>query len=116
MAANAQGTTVTWGSTQLGEVVSVSVDGVTAEAVDVTGRTTSRIKVFSPGDTDYGTVSLTVRGSAGMNASNVGLTAALSISSPGASWNFPKAMFERLGWSASVGDLQVYNVTFKIGA
>jgi hypothetical protein len=112
-----QGTTVTWNGVTLGEVVNVSVDGVTAETVDVTPRTsTSRQKVFAVADTDYGTVTATVRGTAGMASTNVGLTGTLSITGPSVSWSFTGAIFEKLGWNASVGELQTYNVTFKVGA
>jgi hypothetical protein len=112
-----QGLAVTWGGVTLGEVVSVSVDGITAETVDVTPRSqAARYKKYSRADGDYGSVSLTVRGAAGMAATNVGLTATLSISGPGVSWSFGGAMFETLGWSAGVGELQTYSVTFKIGA
>jgi len=44
------------------------------------------------------------------------LTANLSISGPGVSWTFNGALFEKLAWSASVGELQSHSVTFKIGA
>lgn len=117
MANVSQGVTVTWGAVVLGELVTVSVDGVTSDAVEVTSRnTTNRLKKFSAADIDGGTVSVTVRGTASMTETNVGLTAALSIGGPGASWSFASAMFQTLGWSASVGELQTYSVTFKIGA
>jgi hypothetical protein len=112
-----QGVTVTWGAVTLGELVTVAVDGVTADAVEVTSRnTTNRLKKFSAADIDGGTVSVTVRGTAGMATTSVGLTAALSIGGPGVTWSFPSAMFQTLGWSASVGELQTFSVTFKIGA
>lgn len=117
MANVSQGTTATWGSVTLGEVVSVSVDGVSADTVEVTPRTqASRHKAFSPADVDLGSVSVTCRGSAGMSTTNVGLTNTLSISGPGVSFSFTKAIYERLGWSASVGELQTYSVTFKVGS
>lgn len=117
MANASQGMTVTWGGTALGEVISVSVDGLSAESVDVTPRSSaSRFKKYSAADSDYGSVSLTVRGTALMSGTNVGLTAALSISGPGASWTFDKAILEKFGWTASVGELQQYSVTFKAGA
>jgi len=113
----AQGTSAAWNNVVLGEIVSISLDGITADSVDVTPRTqTSRVKAFSPGDVDYGTVSMTLRGTAAMSSTNVGVTGTLAILSPGAQWVFLKAMFERLGWSATVGDLQTYSVTFKVGA
>ena len=116
MANVAQGVTVTWGGTALGEVVSLSVDGITSDVVDVTPRTsTSRDKFYSPADRDLGTISVTARGGALMVPANVGLTAALSISGPGVSFTFTRALFESLGWTAAVGDLQTYTVTFKAG-
>lgn len=117
MAYVSQGITATWGTAALGELVSLSVDGVSADAIEVTPRTTtSRLKKFSASDTDLGTVSATLRGTAAMTSTNVGLTAALSIGGPGVAWSFPVAMFQTLGWSAAAGDLQTYSVTFKIGA
>ncbi len=117
MANVSQGITVTWGAVTLGELVSVSVDSVASDSVEVTSRnTTNRLKKFSAADVDGGTVSVTVRGTAGMSTTNVGLTAALSIGGPGVSLSLPWAMFEKLGWSASIGELQAYSVTFKIGA
>lgn len=116
MAKDSQGVTVTWGSVALGEVVSVNVDGVAADTLEVTSRgQLSRAKAFSVGDVDYGTVTCTVRGTAAMTSANVGLTAALSIGGPGVSWSFPKAVFQSLGWSAAVGELQTYSVSFKVG-
>jgi hypothetical protein len=50
-----------------------------------------------------------------MMTTNVGLTATLSISGPGLSFSFAKAIFQKLGWSAAVGDLQTYTATFKMG-
>jgi hypothetical protein len=112
-----QGTTVTWNGVSLGELVSVSVDGISSDAVEVTPRTqASRIKSFSPADVDLGSISCTLRGSAAMSSTNVGLTAALSITGTGISFSFSKAIFEKLGWSASVGELQLYSVSFKVGA
>ena len=117
MAANAQGLVVTWGGATLGELVSVSVDGLTADTVETTPRSSaSRYKVFRPADVDQGTVSITLRSAVAMSATNVGLTAQLSITGTGVSWSFPGAIFERLGWSASVGELQQWSATFKVGA
>ena len=117
MANVSQGTTVTWAGVSLGEVVSVTVDGVQADTVEVTSRTqASRVKSYSVADLDYGSVSVTCRGTAAMVAANVGLTGSLSISGPGLSFSFSKAIFERLGWAATVGDLQTYSVTFKVGS
>lgn len=117
MANVSQGVSATWNGVTLGELVSVNVDGLSAETVDATPRGhIGRNKIYSPADIDLGTVSITLRSAAGMSATNVGLTGTLSISGPGASWTFTGAIFEKLGWSASVGELQTYNVSFKIGA
>ena len=117
MANASQGVTVTWAGVTLAEVVSISVDGVSAETVDVTPRTSlDRFKVYSAADNDYGTINVTCRGTAAMTSTNVGLTGALSITAPGAGWSFAKAIFEKIGWAASVGELQSYSVTFKVGA
>ena len=116
MANVSQGVTVTWGSVTITEVVSVSVDGVSCDTVETTSRTsTSRGKSYSVADVDLGTVSVTARGATGMMTTNVGLTATLSISGPGLSFSFAKAIFQNLGWSAAVGDLQTYTATFKMG-
>ena len=117
MANVSQGTTVTWAGVNLGEVVSVSVDGLQADSVEVTPRTQlSRVKAYSVADIDYGTVSVTCRGTAAMTSANVGLTGSLSIAGPGLSFSFARAIFDRLGWAATVGDLQSYSVTFKLGS
>lgn len=117
MAYVAQGTTIQWGSYTLGEVVTLAVDGLSAETVDVTPRSNaSRAKSYSVADTDFGTVSVTCRGTTAMASSNVGLTATLSIGGPGVSFAFTKAIMESLSWQASVGELQTYSVTFKMGA
>jgi len=115
MANVSQGTSVTWNGVALGEVVSVSVDGISADTVETTSRTsTQRFKAFSRADTDLGAVSVTVRAANAMTATNVGLTAALSISGPNASWSFACAFFEKLSWQASVGEFQTYTATFKL--
>ena len=116
MANVSQGVTVTWGSVTITEVVSVSVDGVSCDSVETTSRSsTGRGKSYSVADVDLGTVSVTARGATGMMTTNVGLTATLSISGPGLSFSFAKAIFQNLGWSAAVGDLQTYTATFKMG-
>lgn len=116
MANVSQGTTVTWNGVSFGEVVSVSVDGVQADTVEITPRSSvDRIKWFYAADRDNGTVSLTCRSTANYQIASVGLTAALLITSPGVSWSFPVAIYQGMAWSASVGELQTYTVTFKLG-
>lgn len=117
MANNSQGTVVTFGTATLGELVSVSVDGLQSDSVELTARTqASRVKSYSPADIDQGTVSVTCRGTTLMSTASVGLTASLSITGAGISFSFTKAIYERLAWSASVGELQVFTVTFKVGS
>jgi hypothetical protein len=112
-----QGVTVAWGtSLTILEVVSVSVDGVSSDSVEVTPRTsTDRGKVYSAADVDLGTVSVTARDAKGMTTTNVGLTQTLSITGPNVSFSFSKAIFQSLGWTAAVGEMQTYTATFKIG-
>ncbi len=117
MANAAQGAVATWRTVSLGEVVSIDVDGIAADTIEVTPRNHApRNKIYSAADVDVGAVSITCRGTAGMALGNVGLTGALSIVAPGVTWTHDKAIFETLGWSASVGELQTFRVTFKIGA
>ncbi len=117
MASASQGVTVTWNGSALGEVVSVSVDGIASDVIELTPRgQASRVKSFARADVDLGTVSATLRGHVAMSSTNVGLTGTLSISSAGASFSFNKALFQNLNWSASVGEMQTYSVSFKVGA
>jgi len=111
-----QGTTVTWGGTSFGEVVSVSVDAVQADTLEITPKSNkTKIKWYYAADRDNGTVSVTCRSTTNYQIASVGLTAALSIGSPGVSWSFPVAIYQGMAWSASVGELQTYTVTFKLG-
>lgn len=115
MAAVSQGTTVTWAGVVLGECLNVSVDGITADTVETTPKAnTSRVKVFSVGDIDYGSVSLTMRGTAAATSTCVGQTGALSIIGPGVAWSVGVAIYERLAWRANTGDLQEYSVSFRL--
>lgn len=117
MASVSAGFTVTWNGTALGEITSVSVDGLQADSVEVTSRSqAARTKKFSVSDVDFGTVSVTCRGTSAMSTINVGLTGELAIAGPSLSLNFTRAILQSLGWNASVGELQAYNVTFKLGA
>lgn len=115
MAGSSQGTTVTWAGVTLGELVAVSVDGIAADIIEVTPRDqATRFKVFAAGDIDQGSVSITMRGTAAATSTCVGLTGALSITGPGVSWSASVAIYERLAWRANVGELQEYNVSFKV--
>ena len=115
MAQISQGTTVTWKAVVFKEVVSVSVDGAQANTVEITPRTALRSTRYSVADIDSGSVTVVARGTTNMQMTNVGTTALLSISSPGVSWIFATAIFEKLNWQASTGELQTFSVTFKLG-
>jgi len=112
-----QGITVTWAGVRLGEVISVGVDGVSADTVEVTPRDQAlRVKAYSAADKDYGTISVTCRGNDSMQLELVGLTGTLSVIGPGVSWKADVAFFQNLGWSAQVGELQTYTATFKVSS
>ena len=115
MPQQSQGTRVTWGGTTFTEVVNVSVDGVQTGTVEITPRTTTRATRYGSTDIDYGSVTMTARGSTGMGMGNVGTTAALTISAPSSTWTFSTAIFEKLNWQAATGELQTFSVTFKLG-
>jgi hypothetical protein len=110
-----QGTRVTWGGTTFTEVVSVGVDGAQANTVEIAPRTTVRSTRYGVADIDYGSVTMVARNTTGMQLTNVGTTALLSINSPSVSWSFQKAIYEKLNWQAATGELQTFSVTFKLG-
>ena len=115
MANNSQGTSVVWSSVALGEVVSVSVDGVSADTIELTSRTnTGRQKLYRKADVDYGTVTVRCRGTTAMSTSNVGVAGALAITGTGFSFTSGAAIFKSLAWSASVGSLQEFTATFQL--
>lgn len=115
MAFVSQGTTVTWSSTALSEVISISVDGVSADVVEITPRShQGRDKRFKSADGDYGTITVRCRGTAAMNTSYVTTTGLLSITAPGASFSSSKSILQSLAWNASVGELQEWTAVFKI--
>ena len=117
MALTSQGTTVTWGAFTLAGITSVSVDGVTADIVEVSPRSSvSRYKVYSDADYDYGTVSISLFDSSGIGTGHVGTNYALAITSAGASFSFSYAYLQDYKWSATVGDVQKVQLTFKCGA
>lgn len=123
MATNSQGLTVSisggFGDIDFEEVVSVSVDSVACDAVEVTPRTSAVArKRFRPADTDEGTVSIVMRAASLFDDSLVGEIVTLSIvqSSPSATfWDGP-AILQSFAWRATVGELQEYSVSFKLGA
>jgi len=116
-----QGATVTWkgppgtASSALSEVVSISVDGVSADVVEITPKSyQGRDKRFKSADGDYGTVSIRCRGTNLMNTAYVTMTGALSITAPSASFSSGKSILQSLAWNASVGELQEWTAVFKI--
>lgn len=116
MANNSQGTVITWGGVTLGEVVSVNVGELTCDLVDVTPKTqASRQKRFDVAASDAGSISLRMRATTAASATCTGTQAVLAITGPGVSWTFT-AIYERLGWAATVGQFQEYNVSFKVTA
>ena len=123
MAKNSQGIRVTvsgdFGDIDIVELVSVSIDGVQSDSVEITPRTsTSRVKLFRPSDVDQGTASITFRGAV-LNDGHVGQTGTIDIYAiwPGTAsyWSGP-ALIQSLAWQATVGELQEYRAVFKLGA
>lgn len=124
MATSSQGIGVTisgdFGDIDFEEVTSASIDGVQSDTVEVTPRTsTVRKKKFRPADTDDGTASFVMRSRSGLTDSVVGQTCDLSVyrlGLGGESYWSGVAIIQTLAWRASVGELQEYSVTFKLGA
>lgn len=109
-----------FGDIDINELVSIAIDGVSADSVEVTPRSsTQRVKKFRPADVDYGTVSITFRNQSFLTQAYVGKTANLIIGSLGTSpavyWS-GCAFIQSLAWRASVGELQEYSAVFKLGA
>jgi hypothetical protein len=107
------------GDVNVTEVISVSIDGIQSDTVEVTARShTGRNKSFSPADTDYGTVSIVMRSQNYITESAVGEPCSLTINDTGGGqtyWAGP-AIIQSLAWRASVGELQEYSVTLKLGS
>ena len=117
MALTAQGTTVTWGAFTLAGITSVSVDGVTADIVEVSPRSSvTRFKKYSDADYDYGTVSIDCLTAGGIGTNDVGKYYGLSIVGDSISFSFTEAYLQNLKWVATVGDVQKVQLTFKCGA
>lgn len=122
MANNSQGISVSlgdgFGDYDFQEVVSVSVDGVQADTVEMTARTSqSRVKAFRPADKDYGTLSVTFRAEGNVALKGyVGYTTNVTVSQGSTSlWNSGSTL-QSFAWRASVGELQEYVAVFKLGA
>jgi hypothetical protein len=107
------------GDVDFTEIVSVSIDGIQCDTVEVTARAhTGRNKSFSPADTDYGTVSIVMRSQNFITEAAVGEPCSLTIADSSAAqtyWNGP-AIIQSLAWRASVGELQEYSLTLKLGS
>jgi hypothetical protein len=107
------------GDENVTEVVSVSIDGIQCDTVEVTSRShTGRNKVFSPADTDYGTVSIVMRSQNYITEAAVGEPCSLTIADENSAqtyWSGP-AIIQSLAWRASVGELQEYSLTLKLGS
>ena len=107
------------GDVDVTEIVSVSIDGIQCDTVEVTPRShTGRNKSFSPADTDYGTVSIVMRLQSYITEAAVGEPCHLTIADESAAqtyWDGP-AIIQSLAWRASVGELQEYSVTLKLGS
>lgn len=124
MAVNSQGIGVTisgeFGDIDFSEVTSASIDGVQSDTVEVTPRaSTARKKKFRPADTDDGTASFVMRSRSNLTDSLVGLSCDLSVyklGTGGESYWSGVAIIQSLAWRASVGELQEYSVTLKLGA
>jgi hypothetical protein len=102
------------------ELVSISIDGIQADNVEITPRTSPyRTKAFRPADRDDGTLSVVMRAQNQLSSAYVGTTTSLAIykngSGAGTYWT-GLAIIQSLAWRASVGELQEYAVTFKLGA
>ena len=120
MAKNSQGISVglngDFGEFYNFEVVSLSIDGVQSDVVEITTRSNAaKIKQFRPSDVDYGTISMVFRLRSFTEAA-VGQTAYLGLSAAGtAFWDGP-VIVQSFAWQATVGELQEYRATFKLGA
>jgi hypothetical protein len=107
------------GDVDFAEIVSVSIDGIQCDTVEVTARShTGRNKSFSPADTDYGTVSIVTRSQNFITESVVGEACSMIINDTSGGqtyWDGP-AIIQSLAWRASVGELQEYSLTLKLGS
>ena len=111
------GITGEFGEIDFVEVISASIDGVQSDTVEITSRTsTVRKKTFRPADTDEGTASFVMRSPSFLTYLLVGESCTLDVYlGQEIYWNGP-AIIQSLAWRASVGELQEYSVTLKLGA
>ena len=116
MATNSQGVVVQFAGDDLGEVLSVSIDGVQADSVEMTPRSqATRDKIFRPADFDYGTMTVTCLDFGNFSLSRVGESGDLVIDQGSSLFNF-EAILQSLAWTANVGELQRITFVFKLGA
>lgn len=116
MATNSQNIIVQFAGDDLNQVISVSVDGVASDVVEVTPRSSAtRDKVFRPADFDYGTVSVTFLDAGNFSITRVGETGSLLIDQGSTLFEFD-AVLKSFAWSANVGELQRFTAVFKLGA
>ena len=105
------------GDVNIIELVSVSIDGIQCDTVEVTPRSqTTRNKSFSPADTDYGTVSIVMRSQDYITKDAVGEPCFLTIADASETYWGGPAIIQSLAWRASVGELQEDSVTLKLGS
>lgn len=118
MAKNSQGTQVFFNDASLGEIVSVSVDGYSVDAIEITPRSSlDYIKRYRPADTDGGTATVTFLSDTSLDFDAVKTVADFSISTPASVIIAGQtALLQSLSWRASVGELQEYVAVFKLGA
>ena len=116
MATDSQGVTLTWAGSSQAEVVSLSVDGVSAQFVETTSRlSTLKVRDHRPHDIDAGTVTVTMRTKGNLTGATFGTPQALSIVRGGSTiLSAPVAFLEQFAFSASVGELQEYRAVFRL--
>lgn len=118
MATNSQAIIIQFAGDELGQLVSVSLDGVQSDTVEITPRSrTLRDKQFRPADVDYGTMSVVTRAPDALDIASIGEVGSLTVIKDSSTvlYDFTDAMLMSLAWRASVGSLQEYTATFRIG-
>ena len=116
MATNSQGVVIQFAGDDIGEVLSVSVDDIEADAVELTPRSrATRDKQYRPADLDYGTLAITFLDTGAFTVSRVGEVGQLYVTRGTTLFAFD-AMLQSLAWRANVGELQQLTAVFKLGA
>lgn len=116
MATDSQGVTLSWAGSSQAEVVSLSIDGVSNEFVEITSRTYAfKARQHRPHDTDAGTVSVTMRTRGNLTGSTFGSSQTLNIAQGTVTLlTAQTAYLENFAWSGSVGELQEYRAVFRL--